>query len=55
MLLDGSLSILLPPVFGGANDGRSGVGPIPLVCVWVVCVVLPLTRFFVQFHINGPS
>jgi len=45
MLLDGLRSILSPPVFWGASDGRSGVGSIPVVCVWGVCVVLPLFGF----------
>ena len=38
MLLDGPRSILSPPVLfgGGGSDGRSGVGSIPLVCVWGV-------------------
>jgi len=40
MLLDGLRSILSPPVVGGVSDGRSGVGSIPLVCVWGVCVLL---------------
>ena len=44
-LLDGSRFIFSPPVFGGAGDGRSGVGSIPLVCVWGVRVVLPLSWF----------
>jgi len=44
MLLDGLRSIS-PPVFGGASDGRSGVESIALVCVWGVCVVLPLSWF----------
>ena len=50
MLLDGPRSILSPAVFfwgrgGGGSDGRSGVGSIPLVCVWGVHVVLPLSWF----------
>jgi len=40
MLLDGPRSILSPPVLGGGgSDGSSGIGSIPLVCVWGVCVV----------------
>jgi len=45
MLLDGPQSILSLHVFRGAGDGRSGVGSIPLVCVWGLCVVLPLSWF----------
>jgi len=47
MLLDGPLSILSPRAFGGegGSDGKSGVGSTPLVCVWGVCVVLPLSWF----------
>jgi len=44
MLLDGPQSILSPPVFrGGGSGGRWVVGSTPLVCVWGVCVVLPLS------------
>ena len=30
---------------GGGSDGRSGVGSIPLVFVWGLCVILPLSWF----------
>jgi len=49
LLLDELRSILSPPVFWGASDGRSGVGSIPLVCVWGVCVLLPLSWFLSKF------
>ena len=37
--------IIATYLWGGGSDGSSGVGSIPVVRVWGVCVVLPLSWF----------
>jgi len=44
ILLDGLRSISLP-AFGEASEGKSCVGSTPLVNVWDLCVLLPLSWF----------